>query len=110
MSNHRRRPNRPAASARPVPVSPAQREAEGPATAVVEWQGLTFRINADPDQWNFWTVTLPLSSDNLPQSLRGLLGPEQMARLQQAKPRLTNIEARELFNKINETLGFTWGN
>ncbi|WP_280441194.1 hypothetical protein [Nocardia brasiliensis] len=84
----------------------AQREAEAVELAVVEWEGLTFEIVADPDEWDFWTVITPLSANNVPQAIIGLLGPKQTSLLQRAKPRMKGPEARELFDKISEAVGF----
>lgn len=92
----------------PVPQdrkSPAQREAENVRTVTVQWEGLTFVIPADPDSWDFWTVLEPLSANNIPQGLLGLLGPEQSMRLRAARPKLTGPEARSLFDEINRVLG-----
>ncbi|OZE39103.1 hypothetical protein CH278_02130 [Rhodococcus sp. 05-2254-5] len=84
--------------------SAAQIEAEGTETVTVEWEGMTFHIASDPDEWDFWTVTRPLAAGNVPVALTGLLGGEQTALLRQARPRLTNTEARDLFNTINEAV------
>ena len=106
----RAQPHKPANVRQPRdrPKSAAQIEAESEAagdTAQVEWEGLTFDVVADPDDWDFWTVTAPLSENNIPQALLGLLGPQQALKLRRAKPRLTNPEARELFDEINKVLG-----
>ena len=106
----RAQPHKPAGVRQPRdrPKSAAQIEAEAEeagGTAEVEWEGLTFDVVADPDDWDFWTVTAPLSENNIPQALLGLLGPAQAMKLRRAKPRLTNPEARELFDEINKVLG-----
>jgi hypothetical protein len=106
----RAQPHKPAGVRQPRdrPKSAAQIEAESEGagnTAQVDWEGLTFDVVADPDDWDFWTVTAPLSENNIPQALLGLLGPQQAMKLRRAKPRLTNPEARELFDEINRVLG-----
>lgn len=97
-----------AAAAVEPPKSPAQAEAEGDKTVTVEWRGFTFRVVADPDEWNFFTVTTPGSRGNIPQTLWGLLG-EQLERLRDVYPGLTNAEARDLYNTIERAIGFTSG-
>ena len=106
----RAQPHKPAGVRQPRdrPKSAAQIEAESEGaggTAQVDWEGLTFDVVADPDDWDFWTVTAPLSENNIPQALLGLLGPQQALKLRRAKPRLTNPEARALFDEINRVLG-----
>ncbi|WP_433660796.1 hypothetical protein ACQPW1_00455 [Nocardia sp. CA-128927] len=84
----------------------AQREAEGVETVVVEWEGLEFEIVADPDEWDFWTVLTPLSANNIPQAIFGLLGPRQTTVLQRAMPRMKGPQARDLFDAISDAVGF----
>lgn len=86
--------------------SAAELEADGAETFPIEWRGLKFDIIADPDDWDFWTVTTPLSQGNTPAALLGLLGPEQQMKLRMAMPKLRNPEARELFDLINKEIGF----
>lgn len=106
----RSQPHRPAGVKQPQDRKPpkktaAQREAEGVDTVPVEWEGLTFYVPSDPDEWDFWTVTEPLSANNIPQGLMGLLGPKQALELRKAKPKLSNTEARALFDAIGEAVG-----
>lgn len=103
----RAQPHKPANVKQPTdrPKSAAQLEAEAADTITVEWSGMTFDINADADSWDFWTVTHPLAQGNAPVALIGLLGPVQAGKLRMNRPDLTNPEARELFNLINERIG-----
>jgi len=98
----------PATAKRPTdrPKSAAQLEAERADLVDVTWEGIEFQVNGDPDSWDFWTVTKPLSEGNIPAGLIGLLGEEQALKLRIAKPQLTNIEARQLFNEMNKAIGF----
>lgn len=92
----------------PVPQdhkSPAQREAEGIDTVTVRWDGLEFQVSSDPDSWDFWTITEPLSANNIPQAVLGLLGPQQSARLRLERPVITAAQIRELFDEIVRTIG-----
>ncbi|OZC50516.1 hypothetical protein CH289_15940 [Rhodococcus sp. RS1C4] len=102
----RAQPHKPAGVKQPQDrkKSAAQREAEGVETVTVEWEGLEFEIIADPDEWDFWTVTQPLASGNTAVGLIGLLGGQQAMRLRAAFPRLTNPEARDLFETINKAV------
>ncbi|WP_280335482.1 hypothetical protein [Nocardia wallacei] len=93
-----------------APKSPAQREAEGVETVEIQWRGLTLTVTADPDRWNFWTVFTPLSTNNIPQTLWGLLGDKQMKMIHDAHPDLTGPEARALYSHISAQLGFNRGN
>lgn len=106
----RRTPPRPAGAPEPQdhlsPKSAAQREAEGGETVTVEWEGLTFTVLADPDQWDYWTVIVPLSANNIPQALFGLLGQRQTSMLQRAKPHMKGPEGRDLYDTISEAVGF----
>lgn len=86
--------------------SAAELEAAEAETFPVEWRGLTFDIVADPDDWDFWTVTTPLSQGNTPAALLGLLGPTQAHKLRMKFPQLRNPDARELFDLINREIGF----
>ncbi|WP_029931090.1 hypothetical protein [Nocardia otitidiscaviarum] len=88
----------------------AQREAEAQEMATVEWGGLAFEIIADPEDWDFFTVSAPLSQGNIAAALVGLLGNAQTITLRKAYPKLTQGQARELYDKISETLGFGSGN
>lgn len=103
----RAQPHKPAGVKAPTdrPKSAAQLEAEGADMVEIKWEGLTFEINGDPDSWDFWTVTQPLAAGNIPAGLVGLLGQEQALKLRVARPALTNLEARSLFDKINKDLG-----
>jgi hypothetical protein len=97
----------PATAKRPTdrPKSAAQLEAEGADLVDITWEGITFQVNGDPDSWDFWTVTQPLAQGNIPAGLIGLLGPDQALKLRVAKPALTNLEARALFDELNKALG-----
>ncbi|WP_280265342.1 hypothetical protein [Nocardia wallacei] len=92
------------------PKAPAQREAEGIDTVVVEWRGMEFTIVADIDKWNYWTVMVPLANGNETRALLGLLGSQQIAKLQKAMPDMLPPDARELFDTINDALGLNSGN
>ena len=89
------------------PKSAAQIEAEAEDHVSVEWEGMTFSILADADDWPFWEVTHPLSSGNIPTALVGLLDtvPGQSFKLRAAFPSLTNTQARGLFDAINKAIG-----
>lgn len=89
------------------PKSAAQLEAEGGDYVEVVWEGLTFKILADADEWPFWEVTHPLSSGNVPAALVGLLDTVagQAFKLRAAFPALTNTQARGLFDAINKAIG-----
>lgn len=102
----RAQPHKPAGVKQPQDrkKSAAQREAEGVETITVEWEGLEFEIISDPDEWDFWTTTQPLAAGNTAVGLIGLLGGQQAMKLRAAFPRLTNPEARDLFETINKAV------
>ena len=102
----RAQPHKPAGVKQPTdrPKSAAQREAEAEDTVTVEWEGMTFSVPSDPDEWDFWTVTQPLAAQNIPMALTGLLGPQQMMQLRIARPDIRNPEIRDLFNIINKAI------
>ncbi|WP_037182585.1 hypothetical protein [Rhodococcoides fascians] len=102
----RAQPHKPAGVKQPQDhkKSAAQREAEGVETITVTWEKLEFEIVADPDEWDFWTVTQPLAAGNHAVGLIGLLGPQQSMKLRAAHPRLTNPQARDLFETINRAV------
>ncbi|AHH16588.1 hypothetical protein NONO_c17880 [Nocardia nova SH22a] len=89
--------------------SAAQIEAEGTDTITVDWRGYKFKVPADPDEWNFWSVTTPASRGNVPQLLYGLLGAETMSRLREAYPTMTAADGRDLYNTIEREVGFVSG-
>lgn len=103
----RAQPHKPAGVKEPTdrPKSAAQIEAEATDIITVEWEGLTFEIDADPDSWDFWSVTHPLAQGNAPVALIGLLGNVQAGKLRIAYPSLTNTQARNLFDLINKEIG-----
>lgn len=105
-ATNRAQPHKPAGVKEPTdrPKSAAQREAEAVDTITVEWEGMKFTVPSDPDEWDFWTVTQPLAANNIPLSLAGLLGPEQMMKLRLARPDIRNPEVRNLFNVINKAI------
>ncbi|WP_433592319.1 hypothetical protein [Nocardia sp. CA-145437] len=88
----------------------AQREAEGSEYVTVEWGGLAFEVLADPDEWDFFTVSAPLSQGNIGLGLIGLLGNAQVLTLRKMYPKFTQGQARELYDTISEALGFGSGN
>ncbi|SUA72656.1 Uncharacterised protein [Nocardia otitidiscaviarum] len=88
----------------------AQREAESAETVTVAWGGLAFDIIADPNEWDFFAVSAPLAQGNIGVALLGLLGNAQTVELRKAYPRLTQGQARELYDAISEALGFGSGN
>lgn len=118
MSNsnrRRRRGPRPQGAPEPrdyqAPKSAAQREGEGVKTVTIEWHGVKLDVPADPQQWNPYTVILPLTSNNTLGALPALLGPVQLAKMQVEYPNATLPELYELFELIAKATGFgRWGN
>lgn len=105
-----RKANAPAMDNAPEPQDrkkpAAQLEAENVETVTIEWDGLEFEIPADPDEWDFWTVVEPLSSNNVVQATLGLLGPKQTLRLRQQRPKIKPKDFAGIFEAINEVIGF----
>lgn len=104
-----RKANAPAMDNAPEPQdhkSAAQNEAEAAETVTVEWDGLTFEIAADPDTWDFWTVVEPLSANNVVQGTIGILGPRQVLKLRQQRPKIKPTDFAKLFEAIQDKVGF----
>lgn len=111
-SNRRRRRPRPEGAPEPgdyqAPKSAAQAEAEGVETVTVTWHGVELEVPRDPQEWDAYTVMMPLSGTppNILGALSGLLGPIQIARMQRGYPDAKMPQFFELWNQICKATGF----
>jgi len=81
----------------------AQIEAEGEPTIDIEWNGHTFTIGSDPDDYPVETVLAFENGLNV-TALQGLLGPTQWADFMKDKPKRRDVV--DLFETFNAALGF----
>lgn len=82
----------------------AQIEAEGAPTIDITWQGHTFTIDADTDNW-LVEVTQAYEDGKGASMIRGVLGPKQYAEFMATRPR--NKQLNELGEIIAKALGLT---
>lgn len=112
MSRNRNRSRRPRPEGAPephdyqAPKSAAQAEAEGVETLTVEWHGVELEVPARTEDWDPYTVILPLSSGNILGGLSALLGPIQITKMRMQYPGAKVPEFYDLFNQIAKATGF----
>lgn len=80
----------------------AQREAEGPEVAYIEWRDHKFEVPADPDDWPGDTI-LAFEEGKATVGLRALLGTKGWAEFWKTRPTKRDIDS--LFEAAAEALG-----